>query len=201
MDHPLYRRILASGDGLSLWLQETRFWQWMCSIVGAGCIICWWCSIAALLRETEQYGLAELPRTLGYAMGRGVLSFALLVGGAIMLAPVLAPVAARPFLRLIDSIYLGGSNRERPPLVYSIAERRIQERRYSEAAEEFERLSFWHPYELRLYLDGIRVARWAEDYKTANRLFRRGRLRCASAMSLLEQCLHGPLQECSLLAR
>jgi hypothetical protein len=187
-----WRARLSEGlDAMAAWAQEKGAWRWVSFGLGVILVALW------------ALGLWGMPASgrgnfgAGFAAGYGLLSFAALVAGAILISPMLVPLAARPFCWFIDSIYLGGSAIERPPLSYVVAERRMQEGRYEEAAAEFERLAYWHPRVVRVYVDGIRAARLAGNERTANRLFRRGRLRCPAALEALRTSLE---TQCAVLS-
>jgi hypothetical protein len=182
-----WRVRLADGlDAMGAWAQEKGAWRWVGFALGVGCVAFWWYRLWTVAGDG---GIGTIAH--------GLITFAFLVAGAVLMSPMLVPLAARPFCRFIDSVYLGGSAIERPPLTYVVAERRMQEGRYEQAATEFERLASWHPGVVRLYVDGIRAARLAGDERTANRLFRRGRLRCPGALAALRASLATP---CAVLS-
>jgi hypothetical protein len=137
--------------------------------MGVGCVMAW-----AVMIWGEEEG-----RTSYFsALGSGLFAFALLVAGAIFLAPTLVQWAAWPIFRLIDSVYLGSHAIERPPLTYDVAERLMRERRWQDAAAELERIAYWHPNEERAWREAIRCAELADDKAGADWLRRRARVRC-----------------------
>jgi hypothetical protein len=66
-----------------------------------------------------------------------------------------------------------------PVLTYDVAERLKRERRWEDAAAEFERLAYWHPTEARAWNEAIWCTIQAGDTFEAARLYKRARLICS----------------------
>lgn len=149
----------------------------------------WWLATKPFRTEDDDGGnpFAALPFL--------VFSMAALISSAIMIAPDLVEYAARPFTRWIDSIYLGSGEIEVPPLNYAPVDRAIQEKRWQQAAFEFERISQWYANEMRPYFDGIMAARLANDGYTARELYRRGVTFFPDSENILLTRLEGPVVE------
>ena len=170
-DLPTSRTVWAL-EALREWLFSAGFWTWMVRIVGIACIAGW----AAMIWGRAEKDYAQDGPLGGFATG--LFGFAFLVAGTILLVPSLVPWVASPLLRFVDSIYLGSHNVEPPPLTYEVAERRIREGRWQDAATEFERIAYWHPGEERAWREAVRCAELAGDTEGAAWLKRRARLRC-----------------------
>lgn len=166
--NPWLLRVESVLKSLLVWCQERGFWRSARFLTGAALIVVW---------------IIFLPHPA---------SFAALVLGAALVAPTFVPLVVWPLHKLIDSIYLGSSGHDRPVLNYRMAERMLKERRYDDAAAEFERIAYWHPKESRAYCEGIRAAQAAGDQKLVVRLYRRGLLRCPEAVEELRQARLAP---------
>ncbi len=118
-----------------------------------------------------------------------------LVSAVILLLPDFIHYAAWPFTRWVESVYLGSGEIELPPLNYAPVDRALQEKRWQQAAFEFERISQWYSNEMRPYFDGIMAARLANDGDTARELFRRGIAFFPDSENILLSRLEGPLME------
>ncbi len=174
----------ARWDGFAYWAKERGTWTWVREGIGVGLVAAWWLT----LKSADPY--SEGFRDY---FGKWLLSFSFLLMGAFCLAFTLAPLVAAPLLRFIDSVYLGASSVEAPPLNYAVAERRVQEGRWAQAAEEYERLARHHPREVRLYAEGIAAARRAGDAEMAERLLKRGRRFCPRQTGRFEAAMLTPL--------
>lgn len=151
------------------WLMDKNPSRWIARVVGLGFVALWvWLIFWKIDPKDGAIG----------AVCIAVPAFASLLLGAIILAPSLAQCVAYPFLQLIDSIYLGSHDIEIPVLTYDVAERLLRERRWADAAAEFERQAYWHPMETRAWNEAIRCYMLAGDTVEAARTFRRARLRC-----------------------
>lgn len=150
----------------------------------------WWLAMKPFRIESDE------GATVFSAFPPLIFGMAALISSAILFSPDLVEYAARPFTRWIDSIYLGSSEvAELPPLNYAPVDRAIQEKRWQQAAFEFERISQWYSNEMRPYFDGIMVARLANDSHTARELYRRGVAFFPDAENILLPRLEGPLME------
>ena len=156
-------------EGIREGLVSGGFWQWTARVLGVGCVGIW----VGLI-----WGVDHEKNGMFGAFAISVLGFAALIAGAILLAPSLAVWVASPMLQFVESIYLGSHSVDTPPLTYDVAERRILERRWQDAATEFERIAYWHPGEERAWREAVRCAELAGDSQGAARLKRRARLRC-----------------------
>jgi hypothetical protein len=151
------------------WLMNRNPLRWMTRVVGVGLVTVWvWLIFWQIDPKDGAIGAAciALP------------AFASLLLGAIMLAPSLAGCLAYPFFKFIDSIYLGTHDIEIPLLTYDVAERLLRERRWEDAASEYERQAYWHPKESRAWNETIRCYILAGDAMEAERVYRQARLRC-----------------------
>lgn len=163
---------ITRWDGLTEsvgeWCRDGGFWQWVGRVLGVVLVGVW-----AWMIWGKNWDVERLE-----VLAFGLLAFASLVAGAVLLAPSLVPWAAAPFLKFIDMVYLGSHEVERPPLTYDVAERLLRERRWLDAAGEFERIAYWHPNELRAWTEAIRCTKLAGDTAGAAWLYRRARRRC-----------------------
>lgn len=176
-------RIALGLEWLREWLFSAGFWQWTARVLGIGCVGIWVAMIWGVKlgeHTVDEFNAAPSAYGIIGGIGTGLVSFAFLVAGAVLLAPSLVPWVASPLLRFAESIYLGSHAIERPPLTYEVAERRIREHRWQDAAAEFERIAYWHPTEERAWSEAIRCAELAGDTDGAAWLKRRARLRCPS---------------------
>jgi len=156
-------------ERLGDWCREGGFWLWVSRGLGVFLVGVWgW-----MIWGRNWDGAHRLE-----ALAFGVFAFTSLVAGAILLAPSLVPWVAAPFFKFIDMVYLGSHHIERPPLTYDVAERLLRERRWLDAAGEFERIAYWHPKEVRAWSEAIRCTNLAGEKAEADRLYRRARLRC-----------------------
>ena len=156
-------------ESLADWCREGGFWRWTARVLGVACVLVW---VWMIWWEEEARDSALS------AIGQGLFAFGFLVAGAVLLVPTLVRWVAWPFFRFIDSVYLGSHDIERPPLTYDVAERLLRERRWQDAATEFERIAYWHPTEERAWREAIRCAELAGDAAGAEWLRRRARVRC-----------------------
>ena len=89
------------------------------------------------------------------AAGKALVAFASGIAGVLLIAPVFAPLAARPFVAFIESIYLPGGHASRPPLDYKLADHYRKTRKIDEAIAEYARIVRYYPDEVvahaRLY--------------------------------------------------
>jgi|GEM_PF-3522415 len=180
-------RLEQVADGVRGWLGEAGWWMWVARVLGAGLVGIWvwmiWWKIGIggrLSGESMGSGAA-----MGAGLGLGLVAFGCLVFGTVLLAPSLVPWVAAPFLRFIDSVYLGGDEVERPRLTYEVADRLVREGRWQDAAAEFEHIAYWHPREERAWTEAVRCSRLAGDVAGADWLLRRARLRCPAATTAL----------------
>jgi hypothetical protein len=151
------------------WWRDGGFWRWTARGLWIFCILVWARKMGAATEAGDE---------MLVTFGNGLIASALLLIGAMLLAPTLVAWMSRPIFRFIDSIYLGGHAVERPPLNYDVAERRVREQRWQDAAAEFERIAYWHPKEERAWNEAIRCTQLAGDTAGAAWLYRRARLRC-----------------------
>lgn len=142
-------------------------------MIGLALLVAWW-----LCLEPKHSGPEAAETKTIITLGESLLAFSFLILAAICWAGTLAPLLATPFIKFIDAVYLGGSSADKPPLTYAVAERRLQQHRWAEAAEEFDRITRLYPYEVRAYVEGIAAARRASDEELINRLKRRARVYC-----------------------
>lgn len=157
------------------WLMEWNSWLGAARIGGVGLVGLWaWLIFWKIKPEDGVFAAAciALP------------AFASLLLGTIMIVPSLVRWAAYPFLQFIDTIYLGSHDIECPVLTYDVAERLKRERRWEDAAAEFERLAYWHPTEARAWNEAIWCTIQAGDTFEAARLYKRARLICARVHQL-----------------
>ena len=185
-DRPAAIWLAIVRQGLRGWCSERGFWVWVSRAIGGGLVAAWWLGVRSIM--DQEAGAIE-------TVGWGLFSFAALMAGAIFLVPSIVPYAASPFFAFIDSIYLGGSAVERPRLDYAVADRRWRERRWEDAADEFDRIAYWHRKEVRAYRDGIRASRLAGNEAMADRFYRRGVLNCPSASAELRRARRAMLTD------
>jgi len=168
---PLAVKWGETKEALADWIREGGFWRWLGRVLGVVCVGLW----VIMIWWEDAGGSSALQ-----AVGTGLFAFAFLIAGAVLLAPSLVIWASAPLFKLIDAVYLGSNAIERPPLNYDLAERLLRERRWHDAAAEFERIAYWHPQEERAWREAIRCAELAGDPEGASWLHRRSRLRCAA---------------------
>jgi hypothetical protein len=180
-----HHRFGAWLESAGCWVKDLGVWKGAAFAVGALLVVLWWIG----LTRAEELVLGPSQKNADVVVLHGLVCFLMLVVGVVMMSPVVAPWVAGPLLRWIDGVYLGGSSIERPPLTFVVAERRMLEGRFADAAIEFERLAHWHPREVRPYVDGIRAARLGGDEELARRLYRRGARRCPQAVDQLRASL------------
>lgn len=109
-------------------------------------------------------------------LGGGLFSFAVLISGAVILAPGLAEWVAMPFTNFIDQIYLpGGRSRDTPEPNHRLAEHYFLNTEWDLAVEEYQKILKFHPRELCAYLALMDIfANQRSQPERAARLFRRG---------------------------
>lgn len=116
------------------------------------------------------------------AFGGALFGFAVLIAGALVLAPSLAVWAASPFTRFVDSIYLpGGRAAEKPEPNYRLADHYYQLGQDRLAIAEYEKIVRYHPAETPAYVALIDL--WANrrgEPGRATKLYRRGLRRARS---------------------
>lgn len=156
-------------DWIHDWLTEANWRRWSGRLLGFGFVALW--AWLIFWKIDEKNGLFAAACIAFPAFGS-------LVAGAILIAPTLASWVAAPFLKFIDSVYLGSHIIERPPLSFDVAERLIRERRWEDAAAELERIAYWHPKDARAWNNAICCLLKSGDSVAADRLYRRARVRC-----------------------
>ena len=108
------------------------------------------------------------------AAGKALFAFAVGILGVLCLAPDLAKAAARPFQRIIDSIYLPGAEASRPPLDYKLADHYRNTRKFDEAVIEYAKIVRYYPREVMAHVRLYQLLRdELRDEKAADRAHRR----------------------------
>jgi hypothetical protein len=123
-------------------------------------------------------------------VGLWLAAVVLLTLAALLLSPELARIVAGPFLRWIDSVYLGDDGSvEQSPTDFSLPRRLLAERNYDGALESYESLLRSFPDSPLLYREAIVAARLAGQNEEAGGLFRMGLQHCPPAAKLLQEAL------------
>ncbi len=92
-------------------------------------------------------GIYRDPSSLGMNFGRAVFSMAIGVAGSIMIAPSITMWVIRPFVSLVDSIYLPREYAKKPPLRYELADQYFQNRKLDKAIVEYYEILRHYPRE------------------------------------------------------
>lgn len=158
-------------------------WTWAREMLGLLCLGVWWFSLGELKETSDQADPSTLHSGVNVIFGSGLIAFFFLGLAAVCRAKTLATLVAAPFIKFIDAIYLGGSSSEIPPLSYDVLDRRLQEGRWAEAAEECDRITRLHPYETRAYADGLAAALRAGENELVKRLRRRAQVYCPEVLT------------------